>query len=254
MYLLPKIHNDVDVPGRPVIPNCGTPTEKASEFLDNQLKEVMKNEWSYIKDSNDFIKKIKHLKNIPDNAILVTADVVGLYPSIPHEAGLRVLKEVLDRREEKKISTEDLVKMAEFVLKNNYFEFNGQVKQQISGTAICTKFAPAYACIFMDEIETKFLETQEFQPLVWFRYIGDVFFIWTHGPDKPVPFTTESNNYHPNIKFTYKSNKENITFLDLEVSLSENKLTTNLHTKSRDKPQYLHYTSAHPAHTKRSSI
>ena len=25
-------------------------------------------------------------KNIPDNALLVTADVVGLYPSIPHKA------------------------------------------------------------------------------------------------------------------------------------------------------------------------
>ena len=120
----------------------------------------------YIYIYNDFIKKIKHLKNIPDSAILVTADVVRLYPSIPYEAGLRELKEVLDRREEKKISTEDLVKMAEFVLKNNYFEFNGQFKHQISGTAIGTKFAPTYACIFMDEKENKFLETQEFQPLV----------------------------------------------------------------------------------------
>ena len=44
MYLLPKIHKRLyDVPGRPVILNCGTPTEKASEFLDNQLKEVMQN-------------------------------------------------------------------------------------------------------------------------------------------------------------------------------------------------------------------
>ena len=23
--------------------------------------------------------------------------------------------------------------------------------------------------------------TQQFQPLVWFRYIDDIFFIWTHG-------------------------------------------------------------------------
>ena len=122
MYLLPKIHKRLyDVPGRPVISNSGTPTEKASKFLDNHLKEVMQDGWSCIKDSNDFIKKTKHLKNIPDNAILVTADVVGLYPSIPHEVGLRALKEVLDRREEKKISTEDRIKMAEFVLKNNYF-------------------------------------------------------------------------------------------------------------------------------------
>ena len=160
--LLPKIHKRLyDAPGRPVLSNCGTPTEKVSEFLDNQLKKVMQNGWSYIKDSNHFIKKIKHLKNI--NAILVTADVVGLYPSIPHEADLRALKEVLDRREEKTNSTEDFVKMAELVLKNNFFELNGQVKHQISGTAIDTKFAPTYARIFMYEIETKFLQTQEFQ-------------------------------------------------------------------------------------------
>ena len=48
----------------------------------------------------------------------MTADVVGLYLNIPHEAGLKLLKEALDRREIK-ISTEDLVKMAEFVLTNN---------------------------------------------------------------------------------------------------------------------------------------
>ena len=74
--------------------------------------------------------------------------------------------------------------MAAFVLKNNYFEFNGEVKHQISGTAIGTKFAPTYASIFIDEIETKFLDTQEFKPLIWFRYIDDVFFIWTHDKEK----------------------------------------------------------------------
>ena len=84
----------------------------------------------------------------------MTADVVGLYPSISHTAGLAALREALDKREAKKIPTEDLVKMAEFALKNSYFEFNGSIKQQLSGTAIGTKFAPLYACIFMDKLET----------------------------------------------------------------------------------------------------
>ena len=39
LYLLPKIHKRLEnVPGRPVISNCGTPTEKISEFLDCDLK------------------------------------------------------------------------------------------------------------------------------------------------------------------------------------------------------------------------
>ena len=58
----------------------------------------MQESWSYIKDSNDFIKKVKNLKDIPQDTLLVTADVVGLYANIPHEAGLKALKEALDKR------------------------------------------------------------------------------------------------------------------------------------------------------------
>ena len=46
---------------------------------------------SYIKDSVDFINKIRNLQNFLEGAILVTADEVGLYPSIPHIAGLNAL-------------------------------------------------------------------------------------------------------------------------------------------------------------------
>ena len=65
------------MPGRPVISNCGTPTEKILEFLDRQLKPIMQKSWSYIKDSGDFRRKIKNVTEIPEGAILVTADVVG---------------------------------------------------------------------------------------------------------------------------------------------------------------------------------
>ena len=51
--------------------------------------------------------------------------------------------------------------MTDFVLKNNYFEFNKQIRLHISGTAFSTKFAPPYASLFMEKIETAFLETQE---------------------------------------------------------------------------------------------
>ena len=91
-------------------------------------------------------------------SILVTADVVGLYPSIPHKAGLEALRRRLNKRETSEISTDDIVEMAEFALKNNFFEFNGEVKKQKSGTTIGTELAPPYACIFMDEEKRSFLK------------------------------------------------------------------------------------------------
>ena len=54
----------------------------------------------------------------------------------------------LDKREQKKIPTEHLSNMAEFVLKSNFFEFSANIKQQISRTAIRRKYAPTYACVF----------------------------------------------------------------------------------------------------------
>ena len=127
---------------------------------------------------------MKKLGKLSGNITLVTADVVALYPSIPHEDGLETLRERLIKSEDLKLPVNDIVKMAEFVLKNNIFEFNGKVKKQVAGTAIGTKFAPPYACIYMDEIETEFLKTQELQPLVWFRYIDDIFFVWNHSEDE----------------------------------------------------------------------
>ena len=68
-------------PGRPFI--FATPTEKASEFLDHHLKPVMQISWSYIMDSGDFLRKIKQIRNFPENSIFVTTDVVGLCLIIP---------------------------------------------------------------------------------------------------------------------------------------------------------------------------
>ena len=79
MYLLPKIYKRLDnVPGCPVISNCGTPTEKASEFVDHHLQPIMKSGVSDVKHTNDFLSNLKNLRKIPENEFLVTADVVGL--------------------------------------------------------------------------------------------------------------------------------------------------------------------------------
>ena len=68
---------------------------------------------------------------------MVKTDVVGLYPIIPHDAGLEALRKALDNGENKKISTDNLTKMGEFVLKNNCFECNGKVKKTAIADCHC---------------------------------------------------------------------------------------------------------------------
>ena len=106
------------------------------QYLDHILKPIMQESWYYVKGCGDFLKKIKNIGRIPQGAILVTADVVGLYPSIPHGAGLEASRKRLNERKTHRVPTKELIKLADFLLKNNSFEFNGKVKRQISGTPL----------------------------------------------------------------------------------------------------------------------
>ena len=77
-----------------------------------------------MKDTNDFLRKLIELDCLTEDAILVTIDVVGLYPHIPHSEGLAAIKKALNKRVDQKIHTDDIVELAELVLTSNNFEFN----------------------------------------------------------------------------------------------------------------------------------
>lgn len=68
-------------PGRPIISQCGTPTEKIGHYCDHVLVSIVQKQNSDIKDTSDFILKIESLI-VPENAILVTYDVTSIYTNM----------------------------------------------------------------------------------------------------------------------------------------------------------------------------
>ena len=92
------------------------------------------------------------------------------------------------------------------------------------------------------------------QSFVWFRHIGDLFLIWTHGKEKLENFLKELNSFSGHIKFTFDSDKENNTYLDVNINLSNGHLMANMYVKPTDRHQYLDYSSCHPNRIKRSIV
>ena len=72
--------------------------------------------------------------------------------------------------------------------------------------------AQAYANIVMSIYERKLLTGSCNKPLVWFRYIDDVFAIWTYGEDKFNDFMLCINSIHSSFQFTCNYSKESIQF------------------------------------------
>ena len=206
---------------------------------------------SYIKDTNHFLQKLNGLDSLPEDAILCTVDVVGLYPSITHDEGLESIREALNSRSDQSVSTETLLELMKLVLKNNFFEFNSEFFQQVRGTAIGTKCAPSYAILFLAALERKLLDHHVEKPLLWWRYIDDIFLIWTHGEEKFLEFINFLNSAHHSIKFTAEYSKESVNFLEVKVIRKEDRIITDLYTKPTDTHQLLHHSSCHPNHTKR---
>ena len=62
-YLVPKIHKRRhNLPGKPAISNHGCySTENISAFLEYHLKPIAQKVISYIKDTNDFLRKLQYM-------------------------------------------------------------------------------------------------------------------------------------------------------------------------------------------------
>ena len=146
-----------------------------------------------------------------------------------------------------------MIELAELALKNNIFEFSDKTYKKIRRMAIGTWFAPPYAVLFMAALEEKILIKVKKKPNVWWGYIDDIFFIWEHGEESLKEFLNEINSFHSTIKFTADWSKEKVNFLDVEVTLNNGVLSTDLFVKPTDTHQFLDPTSCHHYHCKKAT-
>ena len=103
----------------------------------------------------------------------------------------------------------------------------------------------------MAELQEEILSEMELKPYLWWRYIDDIFFLWEHGEEKLKKFIEYLNEKHLTIKFTAEWSQTSINFLDVSVSFTDGKITTDLYAKATDSHQYLHSSSCHPYHCKK---
>ena len=111
------------------------------------------------------------------DVILVSMDVTSLYTNIPQEEGIDTVCRAYEifYRNEPPIPTQLLKRALRLILQENSFQFNGKNYLQTHGTAMGTKMAVAFSNIFMNKVETEILSRSLFKPLVWKRYIDDIF-------------------------------------------------------------------------------
>ena len=117
---------------------------------------------SKIKDTNQFLNKIKKIGKLPEGAIISTMDLVCVYPNIPHGEGFVSLCSLSETWDNKQISSDTLAQLTGIILNNDIFVFEEKTFKQFKqkgGTIIRTKFVSTHAILLMVGLEKKMLET-----------------------------------------------------------------------------------------------
>ena len=102
----------------------------------------------------------------------------------------------------------------------------------------------------MHRFEQDLFTAQDFQPMLYTRYIDDIFFLWTHGEQSLKQLHDDINKFHPTIRLTMDYSPESVAFLDTSISMKEGHLSTSLYRKPTDNLTMLHFSSFHPKHVK----
>eukprot|EP00061_Rhincodon_typus_P001444 g14809.t1 len=111
------------------------------------------------------------------------------------------------------------------------------------GTHIC----PSYACHFVGYVEQSLFRCYTgTMPHLFLHYNDDCIGTASCSHEELEQFINFPNTFHPNLKFIWTISDTSHSFLDLSVSISGNRLETDIYFKLTDSHSYLDYTSSHP--------
>ena len=107
----------------------------------------------------------------------------------------------------------------------NCFTFSLEIFKQINGVAMGTKMGPNYANLFVGYVEEQiFNQFDGPKPELFGRYIDDCLGATSCTKKELERFIGFVNSFHPALKFTWEISETSVTFLDINISVQDNKL------------------------------
>ena len=252
-YGLIKTHKPNN-PIRLITSGNGTVIENLSVFTEYFLHPCINKEPQILADTTALLKKVEDINHrfspFPAGTLLVSWDVISMYPSIDNEVGLSSCKAALNRREKFSPSTDCLLEAIKITLECNNSTFNNKHYRQNRGTAIGPHNACSYADLAMTTIDHKILDTNNrpndiIFPPDWSRFRDDCFSPWFGGIPALLEFTEWLNSLSHSIKFTVKYSEVQLEVLDTLLFIINGRIESRVYFRPTDSHMYLLPQSSH---------
>lgn len=244
LYGLIKIHKE-NKPVRPIVSACAAPGFKLAKLFTSILSSVFCEMGFHVKDSMDFVERVKQVKLAPHD-ILISFDVVSMFTNLPIDHLISIIETRKNTFTSRfNINFDTLKAILIFILKEcAVFSWNNTYYKQKDSLAMGSPLSPILAKILMTHLIDTILGSLDFKPKFLALYVDDSF--WVVDSDQLNPIFNKLNQYHPKIKFTLEKEKKNtLNFLDVSVIRDELTLITNWYSKPFSSDRLLNYFSHH---------
>ena len=241
-YGLPKFHKYMPV--HSIVSSCGAATYNTAKFITKILQNYCGKTSSFVKDSTDFIHKIKHLSINPEEESLVSFDVSALFISIPVPVAQQVINSRFLPAPISPMSAWSLQNIHQFTITNGIFCFNRKFYTQLQGAAMGSPVSPVIANIYMEYFESLAIPRSPTLIKWWFRYVDDVHSATRK--DQVNKLQKHLNSIDPHIKFTIElPGTDGLPFLDTPTKPTPNSIESTVYRKTTHTNRHLHYKSNH---------
>ena len=243
-YGLPKTHKPNNRL-RLIVSFCGSPTYNLASFYNNIILKNTTPPTPRIKNSFDFIEKVKNTR-IPSGYKIISLDAVSLFTNVQIRLAMKSIKLRWSQiQPHVKMPWYQFEKGIRTCFTNSAFNFQGIFFKQKSGFPMGSPLSPIAADIDMDDLEKKCIDSLPFQVPFYFRYADDILTVVPVNEIDTIKKTFNSHNHK--IQFQIEEKSENkICFLDFLVIKDGENIKTNWYQKPTWSGRLLNFHSHHP--------
>ena len=245
IYGLPKIHK-TNMPLRPICSSINSPSYSLCKYVIKILNNLTKESRYNVKDAIEFKNKINNTY-ICDDEIMISLDVVSLFPSIPIDFAINIIDKKWEIIQNYTTMTKrlflDIIKFC--IIDNRYFTFDGKIYAQQKGMPMGSPASPVIADIVMEELLDKSINKLHDKTRCVTKYVDDLFAIIKR--DAIDEIADVFNSFHCDIKFTIEQENDNrLPYLDTIIVKRNNIMKIDWYQKPTASGRLINYFSKHP--------
>ena len=236
-----------------IINTQNSPIYKIAKKISKELRPLIRSGKSYIKDTEQFVDKIRNIK-LEEDEIMISFDISDMYPSLPKQDVItEVVRRINDENFKPSMNKKALIELVIISVEFISFSCNGQHFDQKDGLFIGSPTSPAFTELYIQRVEEIHVYRMIHTPRLWLRKVDDTFVITKYDKRETLD---ELNKFNCKVQFTYESTTNNtLPVLDCLIKRdNEGRLQTKVYRKKTHTGQYLHYTSNQPEHVKIGTI